>query len=111
VGLVVYVASEAMGSGDDQLGTTLMGAFLDTLGHFKDTPSHIIFINGGARLTADGSHVLDQIRHLEQLGATVLTCGTCLDHFGIREKLAVGRISNMYAIIETLSKAERVVRP
>ncbi len=55
--------------------------------------------------------VLEQVRQLEQVGAEVLVCGTCLNHFGINDKLAVGSVSNMYAIIETLSKAGRIIRP
>ncbi len=109
--LVVYVSSEGMGRGDDRLGTILMAAFLDTLGHFKDVPSHVIFVNGGVRLAVEGSPVLDQIRHLEQIGSRVLVCGTCLNYFGLKEKLAVGGISNMYAIVETLSQAGRIVKP
>jgi selenium metabolism protein YedF len=107
----VYVASETMGHGDDDLGATLMAAFLDTLSHFKDEISHAIFVNAGARLAVEGSPVLEQIRQLEGLGMQVLVCGTCLNHFGIKDKLAVGTVSNMYSIIEALSKADKVIRP
>jgi len=109
--LVVYVSSEGMGRGDEELGGVLMAAFLDTLSHFKGEISHVIFVNAGARLAVEGSPVLDQIRQLEQLGARVLVCGTCLNHFGLKDKLAVGTVSNMYSIIETLSGAGRIIRP
>jgi selenium metabolism protein YedF len=108
---VVYVSSEGMGRGDDELGGILMAAFLDTLSQFKDELSHAVFINGGAKLAVECSPVLDQIRQLEQVGVQVLVCGTCLNHFGITEQLRVGSISNMYAIIETLSAAGRILRP
>jgi selenium metabolism protein YedF len=109
--LVVYVSSEGMGRGDEELGAILMAVFLDTLSQLKGNLSHAIFLNAGAKLTVDGSGVLEQIRQLEQLGAKVLVCGTCLNHFGIKDQLAVGSISNMYEIIETLSKAGRIIRP
>lgn len=109
--LVVYISSEGMGRGDEKLGAILMSAFLDTLSHFKDTLTHVIFVNGGVRLAVQDSPVLEQIRHLEQIGARVLVCGTCLNYFGLKEKLAVGSISNMYAIVETLSKAGRILKP
>jgi selenium metabolism protein YedF len=109
--LVVYVSSEGMGRGDDELGATLMAAFLDTLAHLKDEISHAIFVNGGARLAVAGSPVLEELLQLEQLGVQVLVCGTCLNHFGVKDKLAVGSVSNMYAIIETLAAAGRVIRP
>jgi len=109
--LVVYVSSEDMGRGDDALGRILMAVFLDTLGQHGGEVSHVIFVNGGARLAAAGSTVLPQIRQLEDLGAEVLVCGTCLKHFGITDQLAVGSVSNMVAILETLSGAGRIIRP
>ena len=108
---VLYVSSEGMGRGDDELGAILMATFLDTLGHFKGELSHAIFVNAGAKLTVEGSPVLEQVRQLEQLGAHVLVCVTCLNYFGIKDKLAVGSVSNMVTIIETLSKAGRIIRP
>jgi selenium metabolism protein YedF len=109
--LVVYVTSETLGRGDDDLGATLMAAFLDTLSHQKEAISDVIFVNGGAKLAVEGSPVLEQVRQLEQVGARVLTCGTCLNYFGIKDKLAVGSVSNMLEIIETLSRAGRIIRP
>jgi selenium metabolism protein YedF len=109
--MVVYVSSEGMGRGDEDLGATLMAAFLDTLSHFKGELSHAIFVNAAAKLAVEGSPVLDQVRQLEQMGVEVLVCGTCLDHFGISDRLAAGNVSNMYTIIETLSKAGRIIRP
>jgi len=109
--MVVYVSSEGMGRGDDELGGVLMEAFLDTLSQFKGELSHAIFVNAGAKLAVEDSPVLEQLRQLEELGVQVLVCGTCLNHFGIKDKLAVGSVSNMYAIIETLSKAGRIIRP
>ena len=109
--LVVYISSEGMGSGDEALGGTLMAKFLDTLSLFKGQVSHLLFVNGGAKLTVAGSPVLPQLRQLEELGAKVWVCGTCLTHFGIQEQLAVGSVSNMVAILETLSGAGRILQP
>jgi selenium metabolism protein YedF len=110
-GAVVYVSSQGMGSGDDELGATLMEAFLDTLSQFKGRFTHAVFVNAGAKLAVTESPVLEQLRQIEQTGVRVLVCGTCLRHFGIEDRLAVGTVSNMYEIIETLSAAKRVVRP
>ena len=66
--MVVYVASEGMGRGDEVLGAELMSKFLDTLPHFKDQLTHVIFVNAGAKLVVDGSPVLQQLRHLEEVG-------------------------------------------
>jgi selenium metabolism protein YedF len=109
--MIAYVSSEVMGRGDDELGGVLMEAFLDTLSQFQGELSHVIFVNVGARLAAKGSPVLGQVRQLEELGVQVLVCGTCLNHLGIRDELAAGSVSNMYAIIETLSGAGRIISP
>jgi len=109
--LVVYLSSEGMGRGDEELGGVLMAAFLDTLGQFRDEISHVVCLNAGARLAVEGSPVLEQLGQLEEVGVQVLVCGTCLNHFGIKDRLAVGSVSNMYAIIETLSRAGRIIRP
>ena len=108
---VVYVASEGMGCGDEELGTELMSKFLDTASQFKDRISHLIFVNAGAKLVVDGSPVLEQLRHLDNVGVEILACGTCLNYFGITEMLAFGRVSNMVEIVEILSNAGRVLRP
>jgi selenium metabolism protein YedF len=109
--MVVFVSSEGMGRGDDELGGVLMEAFLDTLSQFRGKISHAIFVNAGAKLAVEGSPVLEQVRQLEEIGVQVLVCGTCLNHYGIKNKLAVGGVSNMYEIIETLANAGRIVRP
>lgn len=109
--MVIHVSSMGMGRGDEELGAVLMAAFLDTLSQFASEISHALFVNAGAKLAIEGSPVLEQIRALEQMGVTVLVCGTCLNHFQVKEKLAVGSVSNMFAIIETLAQAGRVIRP
>ena len=48
---------------------------------------------------------------MEEQGTVIMTCGTCLDFYGIKDKLAVGTVTNMYSIVETLQNAEKVIRP
>ena len=62
----------------------------------------MLFFNGGAHLTCEGSESLEDIRELEKRGTTILTCGTCLDFYGIRDKLAVGGVTNLYEIAKTV---------
>ncbi|MBW2454349.1 MAG: sulfurtransferase-like selenium metabolism protein YedF [Deltaproteobacteria bacterium] len=108
---VVFLSSEGMGRGDETLGGTLMAAFLDTLSQFKGEISHVLFVNAGAKLAVEGSPVLAQLQQLEQIGVKLLVCGTCLNYFDIKDQLAVGTVSNMVAIVETLSRADRVISP
>jgi selenium metabolism protein YedF len=106
---VVYVPSETLGRGDEALGGVLMAAYLDTLAQFAQEISHVIFINSGVKLAVEGSPVLEQIQALERMGAQVLCCGTCLNHFRLADRLRVGSISNMLAILEVISRAGRVM--
>ena len=109
--IVVYVASEFMGSGDDALGRILMGAYFETLSHFANQISHITLVNSGVKLAIEGSPVLEYIKEMEQMGIEVLACGTCLNHFGIKEKLAVGQVSNMYSILDAQKTAGTILSP
>jgi len=108
---VVYISSEFMGRGDDDLGQTLMAAYIDTLSHFAPSIGTIVFVNAGVRLAVEGSSVLDSLKNLESAGVQILSCGTCLNHFGLKEKLRVGKVSNMYAIIEAISRGSKVMTP
>ena len=74
-------------------------------------PSTILFYNGGAKLTTEDSASLEDLRLMEQQGVEILTCGTCLNYYGLTEKLAVGSVTDMYTIVERLSRAEKVIKP
>ncbi len=107
--LVLTVPSEFMGRGDEDLGRILVRSFFHTLGEVQPLPDTIIFLNSGVKLVVAGSPVLDDLRALSDQGISILVCGTCLGHFGIKDQVAVGEISNMYAIAETLLGAGRTV--
>lgn len=109
--LVVAVDSETMGRGSDELGKLLMKSFLFAVGQLPQLPKTMLFYNGGAKLTVEGSPVLDDLKGLAEQGVEILTCGTCLDHYGIKDQLAVGEVTNMYVIVEKMEQAVRVVRP
>ena len=70
----------------------------------------MLFFNGGAFLTCEGDSVAD-LKLLESQGVEILTCGTCLDFYHLEDKLSVGGVTNMYAIVEKLAAAEKVIRP
>lgn len=109
--VVVCVTSDKMGNGDDTLGGNLMKAFFFALTQMDQLPRTMLFYNGGAKLTVEGSPVLEDIKKLADEGVEVLTCGTCLNFYEIADKLAVGDVTNMYDIVEKLTAATNVVRP
>ena len=108
---VVVIRSNVMGEGDPELGKVLIKGFIYALSQQEELPKTILFYNGGAYLTCEGSASLDDLKELEHRGVKILTCGTCLNFYGLSEKLKVGEVTNMYEIVETMSKASLIVSP
>ena len=100
---VVAVGSDVMGRGSEELGRILVKGLIYALAHQDTVPKTMLFFNSGARLTCAGSESLDDIRELEGRGTQILTCGTCLDFYGIRDKLGVGGVTNLYAIAQIIA--------
>ena len=107
--LVLVAPGETMGRGDDELGGILIRGFFHALGQTEPRPNTVIFFNSGVKLAVEGSPVLEDLRALCDEGIELLACGTCLGHFGLKDKVAVGEVSNMYTIAETLLRAGKVV--
>lgn len=97
---VVVISADHMGEGDEELGRILIKGFIFALTQQEHLPSTILFYNGGARLTCEDSASLEDLKNLASLGVEILTCGTCLNHYGLTDKLAVGDVTNMYVITE-----------
>jgi selenium metabolism protein YedF len=108
--LVLVVPDSKMGRGDKELGEILVRGFFHTLGELESRPDTILFFNAGVWLTGDDSPVLEDLRALEAEGVSMLVCGTCLNHFDIKDRLAVGLVSNMYDIAEAMLGAGKVLR-
>lgn len=109
--MVVAISSEYMGTGDDTLGAVLMKGFIYALTQQEELPAAILFYNGGAKLTCEDSPTLEDLRSMEAQGVEILTCGTCLNHYGLTDKLKVGSVTNMYAIAEKLTGAAQIIKP
>lgn len=109
--VVVAITSPRMGTGNDELGAVLIKGFIFALTQQDELPSTILFYNGGATLTTEGSASLEDLKSLEAQGVEILTCGTCLNYYGLSDKLQVGDVTNMYVIAEKLTTADLVVKP
>ena len=107
--LVLVVPADKMGRGETELGQILVRSFFHALGEIEPQPQILVFYNTGVKLACDGSPVLDDLCALEGQGVEMLVCGTCLGYFELKEKLAVGTVSNMYDIAETMLRAGKVV--
>lgn len=110
-GIVVQLANDVMGGGERQLGELLIQAFLNTLVESDTLPTHVVCYNAGAKLATSTHPAHTALQRLADKGVSIIVCGTCIDYYDLRPILAVGKISNMYVIVETLSQADRVLRP
>lgn len=108
--MVVAIASDHMGHGNDELGKILMKGFIYALSQLEELPKTILFYNGGAVLTTEGSASIEDLKNMEAQGVEILTCGTCLDYYGLKDKLCVGSVTNMYTIVEKLAQADKIIK-
>lgn len=109
--LIVVLAADTMGSGDPKLGRALMKSFIYTLAENDRLPDQILLYNSGVRLATIGSDAVQDLEALVGRGVSVASCGACLSFYELTEHLAVGSVTNMYAIAETLLGAGNIIRP
>ena len=97
---VAVISSNVMGNGDDELGKILIKGFIYALSQMETHPD-----------TTEDSESLEDLKKMEEEGVEILTCGTCLKHYGLMEKLMVGKVTDMYTIAERMTGADKVIRP
>lgn len=107
----VFIKSNVMGLGNDQLGRVLMKAFLKTLKNAEPLPAEILCVNNGVHLTTEGSEELGALGELAERGVEILSCGTCLDFFGKLDQVRVGGVANMLDIVTRLNRAAKIIAP
>ena len=103
-------ATNVLGVGDDTLGAILMKGFLSTLAEWTPRPKEILFLNAGVKLCTKESGALDTLKALEASGVELLICGPCVDFYKIREQIAVGTITNMQRISQSIAQTSKLVR-
>ena len=109
--IVVVISSNQMGSGEEELGKSLLKGFIYALSQQDTLPSTILFYNSGAYITSEESASIEDLKSLEAQGVEILTCGTCLNFYGLTDKLQVGEVTNMYVIAEKMTQADLIVQP
>jgi selenium metabolism protein YedF len=107
--IMVMIATDRMGYGDDTLGKLLLINFIKTLVEMGDELWRLVFVNNGVKLAIGGSEVLDVLKGCEKEGLTILVCGTCLNHFNLLEKKEVGVTTNMLDIVTAMQLADKVI--
>ena len=109
-GYAVFIGKDVVGAGDPTLGYNLMKMALYTLAQGDDVPAYVLFMNDGVKLPAgEEPQVIENIQTLMDKGSIVLVCGTCLNYYGLAERLKIGTVSNMYDILSTMQRADKVI--
>ena len=108
---LVFLSTDTLGHGSDELGAKLMANFLATLPELGANLWRIVMVNGGVRLASQPGRALDALKKLEQNGVSLLVCGTCLEHYGLLDAKQVGETTNMLDIVTSLDLADKVIRP
>ena len=107
--IMVMVATDRVGYGDDELGSKLMISFIKTLKEMGPELWRLVFVNNGVKLTIEGSEVLPVLKEYEKEGLQILVCGTCLDHFDLLDQKQVGETTNMLDIVTAMQLADKVI--
>lgn len=108
---VVVLRTATMGEGSEELGKTLMKGFIYALTQLDQLPQKVVCYNGGVHLTTEGSDSLEDLKLLAEQGVEIYSCGTCLNYYGLSEKLQVGEVTNMYSIVEMMAGASKIICP
>jgi selenium metabolism protein YedF len=107
---VVFIDSDSLGRGSEELGKVLIRSLFHTLVQSEIPPQKVILMNAGVKLACEGSEVMEDLQGLASHGVEILACGTCLDYFGIKKTLRVGKVSNMYEILHSLLQAGKLIK-
>jgi selenium metabolism protein YedF len=105
----LFITTDRIGRGNDDLGRVLMKNFLYSVARNAEKPAAVMLMNEGVRLACEGSESLDDLRLLLEQGVAVKACGTCLDYLGLKQSLAVGDVGTMPASVEALLGGDEIV--
>ena len=105
----ICISSNKMGNGNDELGEILMKGFIYTLTESKPYPKSILLVNAGVKLSTENHDTIGNLKILEEAGVEILSCGTCLDYYGLKESLKVGSVTNMYTIVDIMKNSSHTI--
>lgn len=105
----IFINSDKMGTGNDELGQVLIKGYIYTLTEIKPYPKSILFVNSGIKLTTENEATVENLKILQDAGVEILSCGTCLDYYGLKEELKVGTVTNMYTIVESMNNSSKTI--
>ncbi|WP_168719290.1 sulfurtransferase-like selenium metabolism protein YedF [Thermosulfurimonas marina] len=106
----ILFPSDRIGDAEPELGCRLVASFFKGLREMQPKPQVILFYTKGVFLLTEDSPVLEDLQHLEKEGVEILACGTCVEYYGLGDRLRVGKLTNMYEAMLTLGRATKIIR-
>jgi hypothetical protein len=106
---VIVVNNDGIGLVDEPLRHKLIMLYLKMLLENDLVPGAICFYASGVKLVIEGSPVIDLLKTIEAKGAHLIICITCLQHYGLTEKVAVGVQGGMNDIVLAQWMAAKVI--
>ena len=106
---VILITREGMGSADATLQHKLLDTYLNLLLENGSLPAAICFYTDGVKLVVEGSPLLERLSQIEQRGVRLIICTTCLNYFGLIEKVRVGIVGGVPDILEAQAQAAKVI--
>ncbi len=106
---MVLISSDKMGEGEEEIGKIMMKKFINGLVGLDEKPEKLVFYGLGVKLTAKGSPVMDALLSLENMGVEIVSCATCVNYYGLTDKIQVGRIGNMPELLKSVMEADDTI--
>jgi selenium metabolism protein YedF len=99
-----------LGEGEPDLGEKLLRAYLTQLLESGCIPARIICMNSGIFLTTEGTPVADLMEKFALQGSKILSCGTCLEYYKRKDRVVVGKPTNMRDTVQALLDFDKVLQ-
>ncbi len=108
--IVIVFKTFGLGMTDVQdLKEKLAKTYLSLVLKMEPAPAVLCFYTDGVRLACEGSPVLEELKALEARGIRLILCQTCLNTFGLSDKVKVGTVGGMGDIITAMWQADSVI--
>ncbi len=108
-GTAVLFTRNGLGDAPSELARLLATNFAGLLARETEPPAQLLFYGEGVKLACAGSPIVEPLRQLAERGTELILCRTCLDYFGLLDRVAVGAVKGMPEILAAMREAKKVL--
>jgi len=107
--IAVIVNRNGMGESSPELTHALIKNYFTLLKSENHIPSYICFYADGVKFACEGSHILKELKVLEEAGTKIILCKTCLIFNKLLDKTRIGIVGTMLDIIDVQHNSTKVI--